>query len=308
MESLQFDNDDQEKACHDLLKELSEAEVEAAALTSFHYALVAAKEANSPSTEGKNTQQKTQCALRMIRRHLVAQKNNREDAMKSVHETLEFRNTNRVNDIRSVNLKAKGAEDDDPFLNPIRDAIIADAVPKPKMIVRGNDNEGRATLIKFQNSRFVLRDNPDLFIQVQIYWVERAIACSERHGQEKINLVMDYTGYSRDNKPPVSLLRRFITTLQSHYPERLHLMVGCDPTLLLRSIWSVVSWFVDPDTREKIMFVSGKEAKMQQVFKHYEPEQAMAFLLPSGTLGLVKEDELRKFIFEYRLDQNYDGH
>lgn len=306
MEAIQFSNDsqEQEKLCNDLLGALTNEETEEAALSSFGYASLMPK-SNANPTEGQKIQQ-SQAALRMVRRHVIAQNNSRDGALHSLKATLEFRKTSRVNEIRSIKLNRK--EEDDAFLQPIRKAILEDALPLPKMIVRGHDKEGRATLIKFQNSKFFRGNNPDLFIQVQLYWMERAIACSEAIGQEKINLVMDYTNYSRANKPPMSLMRRCITTLQTHYPERLQLMIACDPTLLLRTIWSVASWFMDPETREKIIFVSGEDAKTHRVSKHYQLDQAMPFLLPNGTLGTVTEEHTNKFLFDLPLDRDYDGH
>ena len=51
--------------------------------------------------------------------------------------------------------------------------------------------------------------------------------------------------------------------LQSHYPERLAVMVMFCAPFIFGALWKAVSPFIDPDTKKKVVFVNGSTAKAE---------------------------------------------
>ena len=117
-------------------------------------------------------------------------------------------------------------------------------------------------------------------------------------------MCIDYNGYNRKNKPPISMLRALITTLQTHYPERLHYWIAIDPPFILNTIWKIVSFFVDPITKEKVKFVSGDEAKIEMIGPYIDIDQAMPFLLPGGKQ--TEPVNLQRMLYEIPFDHAYN--
>lgn len=302
LDLIPFDDDNQRTLCLDLLAGLSEEEREDAACISYAYE-------RSARTEEEQTRE----VLKMCKRHLIAQKNQYVPALQSIRDTIVFRKDHQVNDIRCIDFRRIDPDSHwDQFVvnSPMRQGILDQAMPYPKTIVRGYDTEGRATLLVFQNSREDCPDSemdPHLLTNIFVYWLERAIACSERNGHEKINVIIDYSGYPEVNTPPVSLFKKVITTLKTYYPERMNLTIVVDPPILFKSMWTVNNSFVNSKTREKIFFVSGEEAKRNIVSAHYEPDEVMPHLLPTGKLGLLTEERTQKCLSKIPFDHDYDG-
>jgi hypothetical protein len=47
--------------------------------------------------------------------------------------------------------------------------------------------------------------------------------------------------------------------LQKHYPERLHRAYICNPPWIFKGFWRVVYPFIDPVTKQKVCFCTGKD-------------------------------------------------
>lgn len=71
--------------------------------------------------------------------------------------------------------------------------------------------------------------------------------------------LLDYVGYSRSNQPPWKVSLSTLSIVQSHYPERLGRAVNFKPPLLFEIFWKAIRPFVDPVTKEKLVFLSSKD-------------------------------------------------
>jgi CRAL/TRIO domain len=162
-----------------------------------------------------------------------------------------------------------------------------------KLYVRGYDQEGRALL--YMRPAKENTNDAENNMRHLVWNLEKAIACSSKHGRSKICIVIDYDGFALRHSPPLSTSRYTLDILQKHYPERMHKAYICNPpfvfrydhvqegrifhpTLLVfhsssrflssspyRTFWTLVKPFIDPVTKSKIVFCSGKKGLAQIV-------------------------------------------
>lgn len=120
-----------------------------------------------------------------------------------------------------------------------------------KMYCRGFDKSNRSILYmrpKLENTK-----DFDGNIKHVVYNMEKAIACmSARSCQEKIVLLIDFEGFTLSNSPPIHTSIETLNILQNHYPERLHKAYCIRPPWIFNTFWSMISPFIDPNTKMKI--------------------------------------------------------
>eukprot|EP00978_Attheya_sp_CCMP212_P048345 scaffold507113_cov83-Attheya_sp.AAC.4 len=176
-------------------------------------------------------------------RHFRAEKGKTDKAIKKIKATIAWRDEFGVE-------KIKGGDEE------MRKTIMKES-ETGKMYVRGYDEEGRAIIYMRpakENTNVELDNMRDL-----VYHLERAIASTLRKsGKEKFNMIIDYDGFKLRNAPPLSTSKLTLNILQNHYPERLHRAYMCNPPLVFRTFWALIQPFVDPVTKEKIVFCHGK--------------------------------------------------
>jgi len=134
-----------------------------------------------------------------------------------------------------------------------------------KIYVRGYDKDGRA-LVYMRPARENTNQEEDNMKHL-VWNLEKAIACTARKSKElgakepleKVNLVIDYEGFSLSNAPPMSTTRYTLDILQKHYPERMYRAYVLNPPFVFKVFWGIVKPFVDPVTKEKLALCSGKK-------------------------------------------------
>eukprot|EP00898_Chlorokybus_atmophyticus_P007943 jgi/Chlat1/814/Chrsp104S01313 len=103
-------------------------------------------------------------------------------------------------------------------------------------------------------------------IRFLVYTLEKAIeAIPSGTGLEKMTWLIDYKGWSLRKSPPMKTSLETLSILQNHYPERLAKAVCFDPPTIFNMFYKAVRPFVDPKTKEKIVFVGAKDKNMAQV-------------------------------------------
>ena len=67
--------------------------------------------------------------------------------------------------------------------------------------------------------------------------------------------------------------------LQNHYPERLHRFYALNVPMIFSAFWRAISPFIDPVTREKIVFLptapEAARAKLEESFDLAQLEEAL---------------------------------
>lgn len=149
--------------------------------------------------------------------------------------------------------------------------IIAVENATGKTYARGFDKEGHV-LVYMRPARENTRDHANNMKHL-VYQMERAIACMEADGrQEKLCLVIDYQNYSLSDAPPMKTSKETLTILQDHYPERLHRAYCLYPPFVFWAFFKMVSPFIDPVTKAKIVMIkAGEMAKPDnQLFREVD--------------------------------------
>jgi CRAL/TRIO domain len=131
-----------------------------------------------------------------------------------------------------------------------------------KIYVRGYDAEGRAYLYMRPANQNTCNEHEQM--QHLVWNLEKAIACTRRKSVElgakrpleKINLVIDYHGFTLRNAPSMSASKYTLDILQKYYPERMHRAYCVNAPRVFQTFFMLIKAFIDPATKEKIVFVT----------------------------------------------------
>ena len=91
--------------------------------------------------------------------------------------------------------------------------------------------------------------------------IERAIACTERKSndkEEKIIIFFDFHKFHESRRPSLAMTKNLIYILRDHYPERMLKVYVMDAPTVFRAIWNLIKHFIEPVTKEKIVFLTGE--------------------------------------------------
>mmetsp|Transcript_30548 Transcript_30548/g.46869 ORF Transcript_30548/g.46869 Transcript_30548/m.46869 type:complete len:336 (+) Transcript_30548:76-1083(+) len=310
-----FKDTEEESSCREMVLSLTEEQQEQAARSSSYAYFKSATFDREEDKPSKDTRKRM--ALKMARRHLVARNGNTEKAIEMMKGALKMRDQYKVDDIRlcfsnhdALKSAAENTENDIQerlsSIEKLQKIIHDDIMSSQTMCIRGYDKTNQAIILRVPGKTEFFTTE-ETFLIVQLYWVERALACTEQKSKgraEKLNMAIDYNGYTRKNKPPVRLIRKFVALLQDFYPERLNLWIAIDPNLVLRTLWSIVSLFLDPETLKKVKFLSGEETKRKELSPCISEDQAVPFLLPEGKLTTPLD--MKRHLFDVPFDRAYD--
>ena len=174
-----------------MVQSLTDEQKEQAANTSHAYFVLATTtnndNINEKSRPSKEDIQESM-AMRMARRHLVAQKGNKTKAMEGMIETLKFRNDFRIDDLRRcmmmMTITSKDAidghhgddnndndNDTDNKLQRLREEVISGIEASDTVQLRGYDKEDRVLLVRKSSGTKpfdAATTNVDSFLKVQL--------------------------------------------------------------------------------------------------------------------------------------------
>lgn len=290
--------------CKTIIQSLNANEIEVAARSSYEFFQYARPNQGDGSVHVVGEHIREIYAMKMARRHLVAEKGDVNGALEKMKATIAFREEINVDAMRecfyNLNYEEKNK------LAETRKGIEKE-LSDGKHIVRGHDTDNHAFFIIFPR-RYTSFDH-DWYLKGKLYSLERAIAYTERISggtAEKVNVVFDYQQYKADkHEPPLSLIKELLFCLRDHYPERLKNMFFVDAPFRFRAFWTVLKPFIDPDTKRKITFVSGDKQKKNMFDDLVSPSQAMHFMRLDG---LKPETyDIEKWTYVIPFDDDVDG-
>jgi hypothetical protein len=110
----------------------------------------------------------------------------------------------------------------------------------------------------------------DKGVQLLVYTMEKAIE-SMPEGVEQLVWFIDFKGFSRQNSIPLNVAKETISILSDQYPERLAACYFVDAPFIFNLFYKTISVFVNPNTRNKVNFVSGShQEKRNQLAPHFD--------------------------------------
>jgi hypothetical protein len=155
-------------------------------------------------------------------------------------------------------------------------SILIKETETGKIYTRGYDQDGRACMYMRPGNENTMNEENNM--RHLAFQIEKAVACSNKNGHGKICLIIDYEGFTLAKAPPMSTTRKTLDMLQKHYAERMYRAYVCNPPLYFRSFWALIKPFVDPITKQKVCFCSGKKGLQQIVDDMGGPEKAKLHL------------------------------
>lgn len=137
------------------------------------------------------------------------------------------------------------------------------------------DREGRAIVV--MRNRHENTFDHDGNVAHLVYQMERAVKAANATDkkQDMWNLIIDFEGYSLRNAPPMKTSRATLGAMQDHYPERLHRAFLVDAPWIFNAFFKMISPFIDPKTKEKIVFVKGTPAQRAKVLEEHFPLESI---------------------------------
>ncbi|KAH7315500.1 hypothetical protein KP509_21G052000 [Ceratopteris richardii] len=176
--------------------------------------------------------------LRTLRRFLRARDQNVEKALKFLLQHLKW-----LQDFKPLGF--------------IKESEIRNELNKEKIFLQGVDKKGRPVGLILASRHFSADRNLEEFKRFVVYGFDKAIA-SLSDDQEKFVLIADLEGYGLKNMDIRGYLA-ILDILQNHYPERLGKLYMLHVPKIFERAWKVVYRFIDPNVREKILFVNDNQ-------------------------------------------------
>lgn len=171
--------------------------------------------------------------------------------------------------------------------------IIRQEEATGKIYVRGYDKAGHAVVYMKPGRE---NTNHELNNMRNLVWnMEKAIAVSHKRGFSKIVFVIDYKGFSLRKAPPLSTSKYTLDIMQNHYPERCERFYLLNPPFIFKATWAAVRPFIDPHTKQKIVFCTGK-AGIANLVEELGGDTNRIEECAGGTNPNLKEFDLEEYL------------
>ncbi|GLC43886.1 hypothetical protein PLESTB_000919300 [Pleodorina starrii] len=185
------------------------------------------------------------CDVPTVKRYLRAQNNNVHKAARMLHATLKWREELGVGTLTLAEFSGRHLD-------------------SGRMYVAGNDPAGRSILVTRKRSDAFQAGEHAAYLRFMVFTLETCVRAM-KNGQEKWVWLMDMRGYSRANSPPIGVSMATLRILADHFPERLHRCFFIDAPAIFSFLFNALWPFIDPVTRQKVVFVTSKDHAVQAV-------------------------------------------
>lgn len=204
-------------------------------------------------------------------RYLRARSWNLAKATKMLLETLRWRAEYQPHALHWDNIKQEGA----------RGKLF---------ILEQPDKAGRPVVLMRPRLEAAYSGNSDERVKWLVYTLEQAARIADVSAADgKMTWLVDYVGYNSKNSPPIKVSLQVLSILQNHFPERLGCAVSYRPPTLFNILWRAVSPFIDPNTRDKLVFLSAKSPP-EELEKHFNLQH-----IDDSLGGAIPEAQLWSF-------------
>ncbi|GFQ01311.1 random slug protein 5 [Phtheirospermum japonicum] len=141
----------------------------------------------------------------------------------------------------------------------ISESEIPNEIAQNKMFLQGRDKKGRPIAVVFGSSHFPTKGGVEEFRRFLVFALDK-LCRSIPDGQEKFTIIGDLQGYGYCNSDFRGNLAA-VNILQDYYPERLGKVYNIHVPYIFMTMWKLVCPFIDPNTRNKIVFVDNKRLR-----------------------------------------------
>ena len=146
-------------------------------------------------------------------------------------------------------------------------------------------------------------NHPKHNIMHLVYEIERALACTERNGYEKIVVVLDFLGWKMRHASSMEVTKMTIHILQDCYVERVKRIYFTNPPAVFRAFFNMVKVFLDPGTKDKIKFVTDTAKNRKAVEEYFDVETCEKCLF--GDTDLKKKFDAEEY-FDVPMHVSFD--
>ncbi|KAG2451489.1 hypothetical protein HYH02_004087 [Chlamydomonas schloesseri] len=184
-----------------------------------------------------------QCDDATVQRYLRARNGNVHKAAKLLHGTLLWRKDFKTDTLTIGEFDGR-------------------TLSSGRMYIAGNDASGKSILVTRKRSDAFQAGEYTSYLRYLVFTLETGVRAM-KDGQDKWVWLMDMRGYSRANSPPLGVSMATLRILADHFPERLHRCFFIDAPGIFSFLFNALWPFIDPVTRQKIIFVNTKDYSKQ---------------------------------------------
>lgn len=118
--------------------------------------------------------------------------------------------------------------------------------------------------VKKQVSKINFEDE----LKYLMFIIELAISQMDKHVEDWIWFI-DLSGFSRNESPPLGVMKSTIQVLNDHYPSRLFRCFILDAPWVFSILWKMISPFIDPISYAKFNFLDSDKKKRRKVLSEF---------------------------------------
>jgi len=123
-------------------------------------------------------------------------------------------------------------------------------------------------------------------IKQLVYNLENLTMSSENNAPENVVWVMDFQGWTLSSTP-LAMSRQSLDIIQNYYPGLVAVIILCNPPKIFESFWKILSYFVEPEMKEKVRFVySNNSESLRTMTDMFDPDKLESAFGGQNTWGI----------------------